>query len=74
MVLLVVIAALGANVAGAPTDSHLVYRENFAEKVDAARMEDRVDMDKKYADEVDAWLVKSVGTVKVRGFFCKNCG
>ncbi|MCA7897834.1 hypothetical protein LGM39_00535 [Burkholderia cepacia] len=40
-------------------------------EVDAARMEDQADMAKKYTTEVNARLVKLVGTVKVKGFSAK---
>jgi len=68
VVLVAVIAAVGAKVVGSPTDSYLAYREKVAAEVGAARMEDQADLDKKYAAEVNARLVKLVGTVKVKGF------
>ncbi|WP_240202056.1 MULTISPECIES: hypothetical protein [Burkholderia] len=68
VVLVAVVAALGAKVVGSPTDSYLAYRENVAAEVGAARMEDQADLDKKYAAEVNARLVKLVGAVKVKGF------
>ncbi|UTV58203.1 hypothetical protein [Burkholderia arboris] len=68
VVLVAVIAAVGAKVVGSPTDAYLAYREKVAAEVGAARMEDQADLDKKYAAEVNARLVKLVGTVKVKGF------
>ncbi len=68
MVLVAVIAAVGAKVIVSPTDSYLAYRKKVAAEVSAARMEDQADLNKKYAAEVNARLVKLVGTVKVKGF------
>ncbi|KAF1038282.1 MAG: hypothetical protein GAK33_02337 [Burkholderia lata] len=67
-VLVAVVAAVGAKVVGSPTDSYLAYREKAAAEVGAARMEDQADLDKKYAAEVNARLVKLVGAVKAKGF------
>ncbi|WP_244109939.1 hypothetical protein [Burkholderia arboris] len=61
----------GAKVVGSPTDSYLAYREKVAAEVGAARMEDQADLDKKYAAEVNARLVKLVGAMKVKGFSAK---
>ncbi|WP_193101099.1 hypothetical protein [Burkholderia sp. Z1] len=68
VVLVAVIAAVGAKVIASPTDSYLAYRKKVAAEVSAARMEDRADLDKKYAAEVNARLVKLVGTVNAKGF------
>ncbi|MBN3793597.1 hypothetical protein G3N99_01040 [Burkholderia sp. Ac-20392] len=67
-VLVAVAAAVGAKVVRSPTDSYLAYREKVAAEVGAARMEDQADLDKKYAAEVNARLVKLVGAVKAKGF------
>ncbi|WP_322086462.1 hypothetical protein [Burkholderia sp. BCC1999] len=66
--LVTVIAAVAAEVVGAPTNSYLAYREKVAAEVGAARMKDQTELNKKYAAEVNARLVKLVGTVKVKGF------
>lgn len=71
MAFVAVIAAVGAKVVGAATDSYLAYREKVAAEVGAARMEDQADLDKKYAAEANARLVKLVGAVKVKGFSAK---
>ncbi|VWD04030.1 hypothetical protein BLA18112_04192 [Burkholderia lata] len=42
-----------------------------AAEVGAARMEDRADLDKKYAVEVSARLVKLVGMGKAKGIFAQ---
>ncbi|MEN2468591.1 hypothetical protein [Burkholderia sp. GS2Y] len=74
VVLVTVIAAVGAKVIASPTDSYLAYRKKVAAEVSAARMEDQADLDKKYAAEVNARLVKLVGTVKAKGFSGKAGG
>lgn len=51
-----------------PTDSYLAYREKAAAEVGAARIEDQADLDKKYAAEVNARLVRLVGAVQAKGF------
>lgn len=66
MVFVAVIAAVAAKVVGSSTDSYLAYWEKVA-----AEVEDQADLDKKYAAEVNARLVKLVGTVKVKGFSAK---
>ncbi|WP_236654983.1 hypothetical protein [Burkholderia pyrrocinia] len=68
VVLLALVAVVGAKAATSPTDSYLAYRKKAAEAVNAARMEDRADLDKKYTAEVNARLAKLVGTVKAKGF------
>ncbi|NTY39017.1 hypothetical protein [Burkholderia diffusa] len=68
VVLLALIAVVGAKAATSPTDSYLADRKKAAEAVNAARMEDRADLDRKYTAELNAKLVKLVGTVKVTGF------
>lgn len=67
-VLVAVAAAVGAKVVGSPTDSYLAYREKAAAEVGAARIEDQADLDKKYAAEVNARLVRLVGAVQAKGF------
>ncbi|WP_163012999.1 hypothetical protein [Burkholderia stabilis] len=71
VVLVTVITAMEMRVVGSPTDSYLAYREKVAAQVGAARMEDQADLNKKYAAEVNARLVKLVGTDKVKGFSAK---
>lgn len=66
--LVAVAAAVGAKVVGSPTDSYLAYREKAAAEVGAARIEDQADLDKKYAAEVNARLVRLVGAVQAKGF------
>ncbi|WP_227792238.1 hypothetical protein [Burkholderia sp. BE17] len=66
--LLELIAVVGARVVASPTNSYLADRKKAAKAVNAARMEDRTDLDKKYTAEVNAKLVKLVGTVKAKGF------
>ncbi|WP_196319634.1 hypothetical protein [Burkholderia cepacia] len=68
VVLLTLVAVVGAKVVASPTDSYLADRKKAAEAVSAARMEDRADLDKKYTVELNAKLVKLVGTVKAKGF------
>ncbi|MEN8516059.1 hypothetical protein [Burkholderia sp. RS02] len=68
VVLLALIAVVGAKAITSPTDSYLADRKKAAETVNAARMEDRADLDKKYTAELNAKLVKIVGTVKAKGF------
>ncbi|WP_175943396.1 hypothetical protein [Burkholderia pyrrocinia] len=68
VVLLALIAVVGAKVITSPTDSYLADRKKAAEAVNAARMEDRADLDKKYTAELNARLVKLVGMVKAKGF------
>lgn len=68
VVLLVLIAVVGAKVVTSPTDSYLADRKKAAEAVNAARMEDRAELDKKYTAELNAKLVKLVGAVKAKGF------
>ncbi|CAI8693729.1 hypothetical protein BTK96_004240 [Burkholderia pyrrocinia] len=68
VVLLALIAVVGAKVVMSPTDSYLADRKKAAEAVNAARMEDRADLDKKYTAELNAKLVKLVGTVKEKSF------
>lgn len=68
VVLLALIAVVGAKVVALPTDSYLADRKKAAEAVNAARMEDRADLDKKYTAELNAKLVKLVGVVKAKGF------
>ncbi|OXI83585.1 hypothetical protein CFB40_21075 [Burkholderia sp. AU31652] len=67
-VLVAVMAAVGAKVIASPTDSYLAYRKKAVDTITAARMEDQADLDKKYTAEVNARLVKLVGT---RGFSSK---
>ncbi|WP_321789992.1 hypothetical protein [Burkholderia pyrrocinia] len=67
-VLLALIAVVGAKASTSPTDSYLAFRKKAAEAVNAARMEDRADLDKKYTAELNAKLVKLVGTVKAKEF------
>ncbi|WP_041493633.1 hypothetical protein [Burkholderia lata] len=71
-VFVAVAAAVGAKVVGSPTDSYLAYREKVAAEVSGAKMEDRADLDKKYAAEVNARLAKLVGAVKAKGFSRKT--
>ncbi|MDR6497466.1 hypothetical protein J2785_000608 [Burkholderia ambifaria] len=68
VVLLALIAVVGAKAVTSQTDSYLAYRKKAAEAVNAARMEDRADLDRKYTAESNAKLVKLVGTVKAKGF------
>ncbi|MCU9955956.1 hypothetical protein OEJ37_21575 [Burkholderia sp. BKH01] len=68
VVLLALIAVVGAKVITSPTDSYLADRKKAAEAVNAARMEDRADLERKYTAELNAKLVKLVGTVKAKGF------
>ncbi|MGC3023905.1 hypothetical protein ACPUER_01930 [Burkholderia sp. DN3021] len=68
VVLLAPIAVVGAKAVTSPTDSYLADRKKTAEAVNAARMEDRADLDGKYTAELNAKLVKLVGTVKAKGF------
>ncbi|KER73964.1 hypothetical protein HR51_02465 [Burkholderia cepacia] len=68
VVLVAVAAAVGAKVIASPTDSYLAYRKKAVDTVTAARMEDQADLDKKYTAEVNARLVKLVGTVRAKGF------
>ncbi|PXX25535.1 MULTISPECIES: hypothetical protein [Burkholderia] len=68
VVLLALIAVVGAKAITLPTDSYLADRKKAAETVNAARMEDRSDLDRKYTAELSAKLVKLVGTVKAKGF------
>ncbi|WP_256978366.1 hypothetical protein [Burkholderia sp. HI2500] len=70
-VLVAVAAAVGAKVIASPTDSYLAYRKKAVDAITAARMEDQADLDKKYTAEVNARLVKLVGTVKANGFSAK---
>ncbi|WP_412527512.1 hypothetical protein [Burkholderia lata] len=70
-VLVAVVAAVGAKVIASPTDSYLAYRKKAVDAITAARMEDQADLDKKYTAEVNARLVKLVGTVRARGFSAK---
>ncbi|WP_244115233.1 MULTISPECIES: hypothetical protein [Burkholderia cepacia complex] len=70
-VLVAVVAAVGAKVISSPTDSYLAYRKKAVDTITAARMEDQADLDKKYTAEVNARLVKLVGTVRARGFSSK---
>ncbi|MFJ1211142.1 hypothetical protein [Burkholderia pyrrocinia] len=67
-VLLALIAVVRAKVVTSPTDSYLAFRKKAAEAVNAAPMDDRADLDKKYTAEVNAKLVKLVGVVKAKGF------
>ncbi|RBJ62618.1 hypothetical protein C3L29_041970, partial [Pseudomonas sp. MWU12-2534b] len=71
VVLVAVVAAVGAKVIASPTDSYLAYRKKAVDAVTAARMEDQADLDKKYTAEVNARLVKLVGTVRAKGFSAK---
>ncbi|WP_321908937.1 hypothetical protein [Burkholderia cepacia] len=68
VVLLALIAVVGAKVVTSPTDSYLADRKKAAEAVNSAPMEDRADLDKKYTAELNAKLVKLVGVVKAKGF------
>ncbi|WP_175024942.1 MULTISPECIES: hypothetical protein [Burkholderia] len=68
VVLVAVVAAVGAKVIASPTDSYLAYRKKAVDAITAARMEDQADLDKKYTAEVNARLVKLVGTVRAKGF------
>jgi len=68
VVLLTLIAVVGAKVITSPTDSYLADRKKAVEAVNVARIEDRADLDRKYTAELNAKLVKLVGTVKVKGF------
>ncbi|AKM02166.1 hypothetical protein [Burkholderia pyrrocinia] len=68
VVILTLIAVVGAKAVTSPTDSYLADRKKAAEAVNAARMEDRADLDKKYTVELNAKLVKLVGVVKAKGF------
>jgi len=68
VVLLALIAVVGAKVVTSPIDSYLADRKKAAEAVNAARIEDRADLDRKYTAELNAKLVKLVGTVKAKGF------
>lgn len=70
-VLVAVAAAVGAKVIASPTDSYLTYRKKAVDAITAARTEDQADLDKKYTAEVNARLVKLVGTVRARGFSAK---
>ncbi|WP_206147701.1 hypothetical protein [Burkholderia sp. Tr-20390] len=63
-----VLVAVAAKVIASPTDSYLAYRKKAVDTITAARMEDQADLDKKYTAEVNARLVKLVGTVRARGF------
>ncbi|UOB58396.1 hypothetical protein MRS60_29960 [Burkholderia pyrrocinia] len=66
--LLALIAVVGAKAVTTPTDSYLADRKKAAEAVNATPMEDRADLDKKYTAELNANLVKLVGTVKAKRF------
>ncbi|HIC7207817.1 hypothetical protein [Burkholderia stabilis] len=68
VVLLALVAVVGAKVVTSPTDSYLADRKKAAEAVNASRMEDRADLDKKYTAELNAKLVKLVGAVRAKGF------
>ena len=68
VVLLALIAVVGAKAVTSPTDSYLADRKKAAEAVNVARIEDRADLDRKYTAELNAKLVKLVGTVKAKGF------
>ena len=57
----------GAKVIALSTDSYLSYRKKAVDAITAARVEDQVDLDKKYMVEVNARLVKLVGAVKAKG-------
>ncbi|WP_244130635.1 hypothetical protein [Burkholderia pyrrocinia] len=48
VVLLALVAVVGAKVVTSPTDSYLADRKKAAEAVNAARIEDRADLDRKY--------------------------
>jgi len=71
VVLVAVAAAVGAKVIASPTDSYLAYRKKAVDAITSARMEDQADLDKKYTAEVNARLVKLVGTVRAKGFSAK---
>ncbi|WP_176113414.1 hypothetical protein [Burkholderia cepacia] len=73
-VLLALIDVVGAKVIASPTDSYLVDRKKAVEAVNAATMEDRADLDTKYAVELNAKLATLVGTVKAKGFSGKVRG
>ncbi|HDR9505337.1 hypothetical protein C5615_01915 [Burkholderia cepacia] len=68
VVILALIAVVGAKVVMSPTDSYLVERKKAAEAVNAASIEDRADLDKKYTAELNAKLVRLVGGGKAKGF------
>ncbi|HDR9584638.1 TPA: hypothetical protein QDC22_002031 [Burkholderia stabilis] len=68
VVLLALVAVVGAKVVTSPTESYLADRKKAAEAVNAVRMEDRADLDKKYTAELNAKLVKLVGVVRAKGF------
>ncbi|MGT0197382.1 hypothetical protein ACVHYJ_35795 [Burkholderia pyrrocinia] len=68
VVLLALIAVVGAKAVTSPTDSYLADRKKAAEAMNAARMEDWAELDKKYTAELNAKPVKLVGTVKAKGF------
>ncbi|KVL25304.1 hypothetical protein [Burkholderia sp. MSMB1835] len=72
MALVTVIAAVGAKVAGPSTDSYLAHRKNVAAEVGATGKADQEYLDKKYTAEVNARLVRLVGTVKVKGVSAKS--
>lgn len=67
-VLLALVAVVGAKVTVSPTDSYLADRKKAVEAVNAASMEDRAELDKKYIAELNVKLVQIVGTVKGKGF------
>ncbi|MDN7932297.1 hypothetical protein QZM52_13495 [Burkholderia metallica] len=71
VVLVAVVAAVGAKVVASPADSYLAYRKKAVDTVAAARIEDRADLDKKYTADVNARLVKLVGMVRAKGFSAK---
>ncbi|WP_235212520.1 hypothetical protein [Burkholderia pyrrocinia] len=66
--ILALIAVVGAKVVASPTDAYLAERRKAAEAANAASIEDRADLDKKYAAELNAKLVRLAGTVKAKGF------
>lgn len=72
VVLLALIAVVGAKVVTSPTDSYLADRKKAAEAVNATRMEDRADLDKKFTAELNAKQERLVGMVKVKGLSGKT--
>ncbi|WP_322078751.1 hypothetical protein [Burkholderia cepacia] len=67
VVFLDLVAVVGTKAVALPTDSYLADRKKAAEAVNAARINDQVDLDKKYTAESNAKLAKLVGVVKAKG-------
>ncbi|QOH39173.1 hypothetical protein C7S14_2324 [Burkholderia cepacia] len=51
-----------------PTDSYLAYRKQAVDAIEAAKPDDKAELDRKYTSEVNARLARLVGKVRARGF------